>query len=150
MNFLSLYIDVYNVLSVQEKQHHQFFNKYPRTSDVTPGICWSHSSSVGVTASTVMSLSSPGPFCAFTVHIYFSCSFSPWYFFPHLLMLLLLSHLLSSAPCQTPMCQVSSAVAACQSGTAVAACQSGTQSPTGSWLCCSKPLFVVSHKLEDF
>ncbi|KAI3354393.1 hypothetical protein L3Q82_018913, partial [Scortum barcoo] len=47
-------------------------------SDVVPGICWSHSSSLGVTA-----LSTPitrGITDVFTPHILSNCSLSPWYF----------------------------------------------------------------------
>ncbi len=47
-------------------------------SDVVPGICSSHSPSLGVTA--LRALITTGTTVAFTPHIFFSSSCSPWYF----------------------------------------------------------------------
>ncbi len=60
---------------------------WTETSDVLPGICWSHSSSLLVTAPSAPIIT--GTSVAFTPHIFFSSSFSPWYFFKLLLLMLL-------------------------------------------------------------
>ena len=47
-------------------------------SDVVPGICWSHSSSLGVTAPSAPITT--GTTLAFTFHVLYRSSFSPWDF----------------------------------------------------------------------
>ena len=51
--------------------------------DVVPGVCWSHSSSLGATTSST--LITTGTAVAFTLHIFCIFHFDPWYSFSHFL-----------------------------------------------------------------
>ena len=64
---------------------------WTESSDVVPGICWSHSSSLGVTAPSAPITT--GTTLTFTFHILSCSSFCPWYFSGFSFFLMLLSQL---------------------------------------------------------
>lgn len=106
---------------------------WTESSEFVPGICWSHSSSLGVTAQSVPTPT--GTTLAFTFHILSSFSFRPWYFSSFscsfLMLLLCLSPLPPSVPRLLPQCLL---------GLPAPSCPSGFRSPTRPLPCYSPQL----------